>query len=245
MRKRRTRKYTWFPQLGDQGENPEDDRAMLNVSVPTSPGDGSLSDVNIFSIIPDQPKDTPGTTDQQLEQYIGNEYFLRRIVGKIQFAVSPRSIVDIANSGFTYGFAVGFFVGRADRTASGFVAPVGAATAVERKENYGPHSLQNVREPWIWRRTWVMSQPFFLADGSEAWEGTHYPYHNCLGSVAEGGHIDAKTARRVGNDDRLWIAVQTVLLEGGATPGNMNHRDGFMDIRLLGALRKSHGKSSF
>lgn len=243
MRTRRRRKYTWFPQLGFQGAQPENDTTVLPITPAVVPGSGALSDVVIFPIVPDTPKDTPTAGTENLDDFIGNEYLLKRIVGRVWFAAgfndstAPNVILDIA-------VGIGFFVARADRTAAAGASPIGTATAVERKENYGPLTLQNTREPWIWRRVWLVSNSTIVAATNAIVPG-NYPRNNLDGSVAEGSHIDAKTARRVGDDDRLFCAIQTVATLVSGNPGDLQLQDFTMDVRVLGALRKARGKSAF
>lgn len=254
--RRRRRKYTWLPLIGFQGDTNEDDTAVLPFTVPAVVANNNLSDVIILPIVPDAPNDTPTALSDHLDDFIGNEYFLKRIVGKC--AISANTIIQ---SNDTTAFpkdivvGVGFFVARADRTGTTtFGNPIGAGSATERKENYGPLTLQNTREPWIWRRTWLLSPRIAsvttgaqlaqtIAAGPIA--SGAYPATNYDGSVAEGTHIDAKTARRIGNDDRLWFACQTQCVNPTSNVGYNFGADGALDVRLLGALRRSKGRSSF
>ena len=66
------------------------------------------------------------------------------------------------------------------------------------------------------------------------------------GSVADGPHVDAKTARRVTQDERLWLAVSTVMYP---LQYNQATQDGFVrfffDYRILAGVRRAHNRGVF
>lgn len=250
--RRRRRKYTWFPQIGFQGETVEDDSVTLPVAIPTALLDGTLSNITVFPIIPDAPNDTPATGADHLDDFIASEYFIKRIVGRFQFCMD--AISDQTNPAATACVvAAGFFIARADESTPTF--PIGCSTPGDAKANYGPLNLANTREPWIWRRTWVCSPPIINnSTGALTWNtnvggatGNSFPPNNCHGSVAEGSIIDARTARRVGNDERLYFAVQTMVGEaiGVVTNQTQVFPQGYLDVRILGALRRARNRSTF
>lgn len=241
--RRRKRKYTWLPQLGFQSGDPTTDTVVLPVSFGATLTDGAPGIVSIIPIVPDSPRETPGALTDQLVDFVGNEWFLKRIVGK--FAITTQAIVQ--NSGdeipvdICYG--AGFFVARAGQNN---VDPVGAQTvASANNAEYGPLNLSTTREPWIWRRTWMLSPKSSTAGGQDS--SGFYPRNNYLGSVAEGTHIDAKTARRIGQDDRLYFAVQAMVTNtaGGANVVQLTLPDAQLDVRILGALRRARQRSAF
>lgn len=248
--RRRRRKYTWFPQLGSQGSTAEDDTSVLSIAIPQTTG-AALSDVNIFPVLPDVPLEALGTTitpgaNTSLVNYIASEYFLRRIVGKFACRLHPFISTD-ANQIQAATIAAGFLIARAAEAETITGGPIGAANAAERKQNYGPLNIQTTREPWIWRRTWTLSPLEAAGSGVQVF-GTStglFPPNNYLGSVAEGSFIDAKTARRVGNDDRLFFAVQTMINDQTGTPAAYTFPDAVLDIRVLGALRRARNRSVF
>jgi len=68
--------------------------------------------------------------------------------------------------------------------------------------------------------------------------------------MAEGGHIDAKTMRRIRREERLWYCMSVTGADIGAedvsdAKTSQPHVAGTMDLRLLGALRKSRNASTF
>lgn len=208
----------------------------------------------------------------QLVQAIGQEYIIERIVGKFFCGYGTLQPDTGAEPPQTAWVGAGLFIARAaDREAGGGQnVPIGAASAIEIIENYSPLSPEVIREPWMWRRTWILSNgraqlsgttggiPNPFASGvdvipnvgplpSPAAPRTNMQY----GSVADGPHVDVKSVRRVGNDERLWliVAVRTLdtLYTGGRTPTiNANAGLGFwFDYRVLGQLRRARNRSNF
>lgn len=230
MRTRRRAKYTWFPNIGFQGADEEDDFAGFPFSVGVPAVANTLGDANIFELIPDFTADEPTATTDNLSDFIGNEYVLKRVVGKLFASYNTQNAAGFALLG------VGLFIARSDATAPQL--PVGAGTATERKLNYGVLNNQNIREPWLFRRVWQLTNAGIASQtllGPASTSGH--------GSVMDGPHIDAKSARRVRKDERLFVCVQAG--NPGAAVGAAGSIDGFMDYRVLGALRKAKSRSAF
>jgi len=227
--RRRRARYTWFPNIGFQGDNPQDDISgfPFTIAVPTAAE--SLSLVQIFDLIPDFTQEEPTTTDNNLSDFIGNEYILKRIVGKCFAAVSESNAagaVDII-------FGAGFFVARADEAAP--QTPIGSS-GTDGMLNYAPLGNHTIRHPWIWRRVWKLQNP-----ASPIQQGVITTMSG--GSLQDGPHIDAKSARRVRQDERLFFAIQAGNV--GAAAGAELDIGGYLDYRCLGALRKAKNRSAF
>lgn len=245
MRRRRTNNGTWLPvstsdvaegfntlQLETQG---------LHVALPVD-GNGAIF-TYVLPLTQDAPieGDAYGATES-LADVIGSEYFLKRLVGKLYAAYT-----EAAEGGFDFcKIAAGFFVARVD---SRYVeTPIGAnisnswlSDASEEDyratQSYSPLAVATVREPWIWRRSWV------LASSLESLPRSTANY----GSVLDGPHIDAKTKRRVVNDERLFFAISTsrwpyLDTGSGAADGQL---DVDIDLRIFGALRKATQRGVF
>lgn len=235
MRRRRT-KYTWFPVLGTAVDGGVTGNETLpgfpfTVGSPITEGAG---DPLITPLIPDREPDVPTTSDENLVDFLGSDYIVKRIVGKIYGFASAAA----GTSPPIILFAAGIFVARANESNPN--EAIGASTAAERVLNYGPLDVSNIREPWMWRRTWVLKNS--NSNGAFTGAGLDSTYH--AGSVMDGPHIDVKVSRRVRNDERLWMALQaaTILIDGASTPASV---DGFVDYRVLGALRKAKNRSAF
>jgi len=231
VRRRRTR-YTWFPVLGTDFEDP--DRTLagfpFNIGAPTTEG---LGPVFLTPLIADNQQEIATTNNDNLVDFVGSDYFLKRIVGKIYAFASGN-----AGSPPTVNFGAGIFIARKDSTNND--TPLGSSAGTEADVNFGVLDAANMREPWIWRRTWQLRVGGATADFAGG--GLQSTYQ--AGSVLDGPHVDARTARRVRNDERLWLSLQaaTVLIDGATDPANI---DGWVDLRFLGALRKSKNRSAF
>lgn len=266
MRRKRRSKYTWFPVLaqGDeagQGISGADFGINLNTNGQAVTG--------VFAVTFDAPKE-PGEADLatsgELAGMVGQEYFIRRIVGKCFIAHTSRPVTndEILETGPNAVLvAAGFFVARADEDPNDTI-PIGSATAATLFSKYSPLSGDAIREPWLWRRTWILGNQgnvdirnnqligdmsftgntigtLSTAEMTAYWPTTNAGY----GSIQDGPHIDAKTARRVGQDDRLWFAVAATSWPLAAASTRVGRIDGHLDMRLLGQLRKARSRGSF
>lgn len=277
MRRRRRAKYTWFPIIGSAGPAETDDNWSTLNGLFRVEANGTTF-VAINPIVPDVPlegDDIDTSAGGQLVQAIGQEYIVKRIVGKAHLGVSG-PLDDPPTTIFpkTVLIGMGIFVARANdrQVGGGQNTPIGSATAAERIENYSPLSEDVIREPWMWRRTWVLSTgrgqggaaaagPQFgiVANGADVSFVQHIqagaPKTNAgYGSALDGPHFDIKSARRVRTDERLWLAIATRSLDqefSGAVPTQA--LDGgpgggvalVFDFRVLGALRKAKNRSNF
>lgn len=261
MRKRRRKRYTWFPNIGSAAtiELVEPFSQLLFTITPPANG-GLVSAVSPLTI--DSPLEgTAVSADDQLSEVLGNEYVIERIVGKC-FLSCQSPADDPPGTIFpkSYLIACGFFVARANDDASGggVNTPIGSASQPELNDNYGPLSLDTVREPWMWRRSWILStgrpdpnsairpHPFVGLGGFGLTQS------NLLhGSALDGPHIDIKSVRRVRQDERLWFSVSARTLDnelGASGSPNTVAVDpvaGVLDYRVLGALRRARNSSSF
>lgn len=244
MRRKRRAKYTWLPVLGtaqDAGEEGINKAGRdFNLSA-NSEGTGQ-----IIPLTADLPRDegiVPGD-EGALSDSIGQEWFLRRLVGKLSIFWGPSPEADSASQ---VRVQAGFLVARASVTDPDY--PIGstatwAASLTPSIYNaYDPGSNDTLREPWIWRRTWVLGNPSIDTDTN--WPRGIVPAHNLgFASSLDGPHIDAKTMRRISNDDRLYfvISCQTIPLAEASGTGALKAH---LDLRILGALRRARNRGNF
>lgn len=243
MRKRRQR-LTWFPTLGTNWLAGASELAGNYFEITVNPAGQQLG---VFPVTFDSPQsEATGTKDTPLNSIVGSEYILKRIVGKVHLGIKTISAQDQFDSML---IAAGFFVARAADDVGGSESdyPLGYAgsTGLERNDNFSPLSKRTIREPWIWRRTWILglngTTQTPAGTGTAAW-----PLSNAFyGGLGDGPHIDAKSARRVGNDDRLFFAVSAMPFPPVTDYAGDMILQGYLDIRLLGSLVKAHNKSTF
>lgn len=206
--RRRKPQVAWLPVLG-QGQDSSFSYIASSMGIAAS---GVVS-TSIHSLVPDYPAESVQTVQaESLADYQESGYRLRRVVGKF-FCSMDNSIgvegVTIYPEGAL--IAAGLIVLKVDSTNG---APLMAATP----SHYSPLARDNVRDPWIWRRTWVLGNDF--ADGGQVHTGVGlFPYTNAdYGSAWDGPHIDQKTARRVSAEERLFLVVSNSALQNGLAP---------------------------
>jgi len=159
-------------------------------------------------------------------------YRLRRIVGKIWCASRQNPVDGPAASICT----AGFIVLRVDPIS-------GAPLAIP--DNYYAGSIRQSGDPWIWRRSWIITNSlatfantgFFasqrIGGASNAGFG---------GGNLDGPHVDQKTARVVGPEERLFLVLNsTVLEQGEIQEGILQTIKWVWDLRVLGSMRTTSG----
>lgn len=184
---------------------------------------GFATNADIPLVIDNQLTPVPGTTS--LADIESSGYRLRRIVGKVYCALT-QVVQDDAGAVLV---AVGFIVRR--------VNPDGTpAFAAARRQ---PTFQENIPDPWIWRRTWI------LANGSSSQVETSFVdsanFSNMEGgpSAVDGPHVDAKTARIIGPEERLFMSASVTLLNS-SDAAVMSTRFAY-DFRVLASMRTSSG----
>jgi len=268
-RRRRTR-YTWLPTDGlFLTANNDFDTANIPWTL-TVPNTGAPT-VAITRVTFDSPTNQEGGAidfNTNLGEILNNEYIIRRIVGNCFAEFPPQrnangdpSLVSAVN------LAAGIFIARAEdeATAAGIVRPIGTGTIQQSWNNYGPHAFSTIREPWIWRRQWILGNPAARArnagqaaanaavgvtGGAAAVGnfGAEHPSTNTLYSAGSDAHIDQQTMRRVGNDNRLWCVVaawNTQNINAIQEVGEPALLFGLWDLRVLGALRRARNVGAF
>lgn len=265
MARRRRTRGTWFPTIGTSIATPDEqgDDVLNGRSFNMSFSGSSGQPVGIFTILTPLTFDQPFEGDfltqdtDSLSDIIGSEYILQRIVGKI-FITRVHDFADGDEQDRAPAFLVGagFFVARAndESVGGGADTPIGSATEPERRDNYSPLDVDTVREPWIWRRTWILGAggiPTGAAfDPTLPNVAYNFPASTTgYGSVLDGPHIDSKVKRRVTQDNRLFLAVSATPfpidspIPGGA--GSQLSVGGYLDYRIFGSLRKAKNSSAF
>lgn len=163
-------------------------------------------------------------------------YRLRRIVGDIFVAGQNANDQAVAPAGAF--LTAGIMVRRVDE-ATGLMVSDGQ-----------PNSIQNVPDPWIWRRSWLLG---IHGDVQEATRPTSHDFLNAFpNSNAEYGTkwhtaVDQKTARRIGPDERLFFSIGGYCVPFNRTIMGGNGVDGapsiyfVFDYRVLGTLSLNSG----
>jgi len=179
-------------------------------------------------------------TDRTLRDIVaGNEYRLRRIVGKA--FVWTSNDVQGASVLPAIDCAFGIIVSHTDD--DGFPRT--------NFDEVNPLAQDSMEDPWIWRRRWLLQPGDSLSHGvwtNPATTTTEtqpkfwgFPASNVrYGSVQDGPHIDAKTARVIHRNERLYgVFAARRLYAGGAVAICDTKAHLLLDYRLLGSLRGS------
>lgn len=168
-------------------------------------------------------------------------YLLRRVVGKFHCTAiaDPGLGGEFDDNNSALFVTAGLIIRRVD--------DAGAAIATGQEVNV--QTIQNIKDPWIWRRTWVLRNSNMSpetavgllstvgAASARSFPGSTAGY----GSVADGPHMDAKTRRVVAAEERLFLDVS--VLSWNAEPqvaANWTLKYRF-DYRALASLRFSGG----
>lgn len=160
-------------------------------------------------------------------------YRLRRIVGKLDFFV--QQIAADANAATQILVTAGFMVRRSDAATGISLAALQPSAALGTGLN--PANLENIQDPWIWRRSWLLSNRLGLDPN-----GLEMPTNNMSygGGNLDGPHVDAKTARIVGPEERLYFSVTCEGING-VSQGAPAAIVLIGDLRVLASMKTTVG----
>lgn len=238
--KRRKPRVVWLPVFGrDLANIPEANNSGAGIGgVLSVPADQTLvTDIQALTFdYSDSASAEQGTDFRSLQDLTsGNNYRLRRIVGKFFAGAVPGANTDTVTT--QIDLAAGFMVLRTDDDGNPYIQAANIDGA-------GPLGQDGQEDPWIWRRRWILNTfptgfPFPTTTAAFNWQQGlgNFPSTTAgYGSVADGPHIDQKTARVIGRQERLFFFVQARAIDGsGATEdANVNWS---LDYRLLASLR--------
>jgi hypothetical protein len=222
MRRRIKPKVTWLPRdpafTRDFG-NTDTNIIQLDFTL-NSPIAGEFI-TGVVPVVSDATPLVDGPGNNTLSDIENSGYRLRRIVGKCfvarQANQGPTNVAIIAGGGFIVL-----------RTAEN-----GDPLNINAPNSYSPFALRNDDSPWIWRRDWMLS-------GIDDTNGFSFPRSNAFyGSVADGPHIDQKTARIIGHDERLFFVAS--VMNVGSSNESITNVDFTLSLRVLASMRTSLG----
>lgn len=249
---KRKRKRLWFPVLG-QEENAE---GFLPVGefwsfytgqliVGTTPATAHPMDV--IGLTYDYPTEVETNAGQipSLADWQASQWHLDGIVGKCHVGLAidgDASNLQLLQEAL---IAAWFCVLKVDDTGT----PRDDAAQLI---NYSTLFASNIREPYIWRRTWMLGRG--LVSNNPTGSGalielkSQFPEGNyAYGSSVDGPHIDAKSRRFISKDERLFFGIEAIRVAGGVGPvigGNNIAVNYLLDFRLIGQMRQSTARRS-
>lgn len=253
MRRRRKRRVgSWLPVLGNRTTSGEDQYhwsffRILPGETPVSNGVAPVQDN--FPIVPDfSIVDPSGTQEHTLhDQTGGNAWKLRRIVGKLHLASWNTAAGEDPVDGVQWPnllVKAGFYVARA-------VDGNQAVPELSAQES-DPLQAGNVMNPWIWQKSWILSNPALFMSNSQQYRsrGGHPVSNMVAPSVMDGPHIDCKMQRFINKEHRLWFITSVTgydpeFVEVSGTGASQPRLHGILDIRIYGSLARQRNFSSF
>jgi len=173
----------------------------------------------------------PLAAESSLSDVENNGYRLRRIVGKI-FVQNQGS--DENTAAFTLVTAGIMVRSVIPDTGVSFAA----GTASEALLNVS--NIRNYGDPWIWRRTWLIANADVARDPAAA--GLKLTPNNWGHgpSAVDGPHVDQKTARIIGAEERLFLDVS--VRQNTEAAGQIDMVTTIIaDLRVLASMRTSAG----
>jgi len=241
MRRRNKPKVVWLPAVNNNSID-TNARSMWSVaSVPCPTIVGADATVLETPIVMDGPNSDPLAPNSTLADIESSGYRLRRIVGKLYLFLGQSQTSQVED---LYAITAGFIIRRVDPTTGASLASLAGATEID------PADIDNSMDPWIWRRSWILSngpdggppggQPStdtLAAAVGQAGGGSNYGKQYPGGNL-EGPHVDQKTARIVGPEERLFLNVSATPLFSVA---NTTTLVAIYEMRVLASMRTNIG----
>jgi len=193
--------------------------------------DSSIQSIAVLSTA-SEPEQNPTLADI----VGGNEYRLRRIVGKFHAFARQDETDSPSVNGSIVRCGLGFIVCNTYDDGT----PLTDFTEVN------PLAANSMEDPWIWRRTWMLNPAgdftFNVSDDlRNNLSASNMPVSTAgYGSAVDGPHIDQKTARRITRGQRLFAVVAcTQWRLDSLNPYADTQVTYFLDYRLLGSIHKA------
>lgn len=246
VKRRRKRRFTWMPTLGGIAGLPDGthyNTTSFGADIEAHSAALGPTDLYVTPIIPDFTQyqlaaGNDNTFPSLRDQTEGQDWALERIVGKLHVAVQQQTSAIVGITPRIIKVTAGFFVARADDENQ--EVPDGNNVEID------PAGVINVRQPWIWRRNWTLSNTLAASAGIDY----IMEVNNANTSALDGPHIDAKSKRRIRREERLWFAIVAYGYETlGFAPTTDYSQPGIvgftLDYRVLGQMRRSSNRSVF
>lgn len=229
MRRKTRPRVVWLPNdtlfsIDSAGANSSTYSRAFHDIIAINSGDAVIS---THPVVIDKPAD-PLATTTSLSDVESSGYRLRRIVGKIYCGIRQASQGPFGPTPIICTAA--FIILR--------VNPLGTPINPDI-ESYGPNIVDTNDSPWIWRRSWLLADRG--QNTSEPFQGAIANSNNFfVGGVADGPHIDAKTARIVSQDERLFLVLSSTAVNPGS-PDIISRIEWLWDPRVLATMRTTSG----
>lgn len=233
---RRTKrpKVVWLPcsiteRLGIIGNATEFDPSLGEILITTAGGTTrGDQQTAVTAVVKDEAQAIAG---QSLSDIEGSAYRLRRIVGKIWVELLDSETGQTATTTNFFYVTVGFIILRTAANNS----PMSVVLS-----DYNCAAVNAQGDPWIWRRTWQVGGINTVGAANTTFTERDNTNWKPGFAAIDGPHIDAKTARIVSNEERLFL-VSTVTAGDGAAGGDPRQVLITTDLRVLASMRTMAG----
>lgn len=247
MRRRRRQRKNWLPisptYWGEGDVGTTFYQGSLTLPETSENGDTTIAAV---PLILDQTQDI-NTTDYGVSMrdlVQGQEYVCDRVVGEVFMAMEQTKYNEgIAPVASTVLAAICLAVLPVDDADPDNIAL--------DPQDYHPLLASNTMAPWMWRRTWILSNQLMSPGAASFGEGTRvfasYPPNTAYYGGMTGGHLDTKgVKRRIRKEQRLFLIAAAGMLDigGSGTDEPVGLKFAF-DLRALGAMRTARNQSTF
>lgn len=206
--------------------------SAIGIGVIVTGGALGAKTTDLFPIVKDEPQNLTGLTET-LSDFEGSAYRLRRIVGKLYVAMRQTVNSVTLQTANNVLVTAGFIVLRVDN---------GGQPMNSSAPTYDVQAIDNQRDPWIWRRTWALTNVPNLNNAAGVTDDIILgnPSNTDAQSMVDGPHVDAKTARIISDEERLFLVISTTAVDGtDAQVGNQLLV--LWDLRVLASMRKQSG----
>lgn len=256
---RRKARATWFPPLGTtfSVNDTVKTTGLVTFQVTVNQnGDIATTDIPLTFDFGEEAllADAAAGQIRSLADLLQSGWRCRRVVGKIFAAFHVTSSGQLDPLVTSYG-AAAFSAGLMVRKVDAFTQPAITTVSTLERDDY--------TDPWMWRRVWVLGQDTrylkdqaVRADNAIINVNTSFPaqtsgplaadtfaaFHRFPNTTAhyagslDGGHIDCKTNRIIGPEDRLFLTLAAKGLPIVPEESLVGDQSiiGVFDLRLLG-----------
>lgn len=252
FKRKRRRRSTWFPVLGSTYSGDETSwtpcffRAQIVPNVDATVAPTVNNGLECFALVPDQTQQISAhSADFTLRDYVeGQDWFLDSIVGRIhgQCFNGLGGFPPTAEAWQAVLLKVGFFV--ADAKEDETTVPDNDPS------EFDPLEVDNVRLPWIWQRSWILSPPGVAGALEQAGIVTNPTCTSIIPGLDAGCVIKTRTKRRIRKNQRIWFVASCVgydpaQLTVTGDPSRQPGIDIVADLRIVGQMRRSRNQSAF
>jgi len=193
----------------------------------------------VVAVVPDftfiHSEATQGRQATLADRTSGNSWFLDSIVGQCHIKAYDFS-PDEGQWNYLQVTA-GFFVARSQDGDDGSIDLF--------TEEFDPMNVDNIQNPWIWRRTWILSNPAGTGVMRD-----DFPIANSEMGDLSGPAIHTKSKRIIRREHRLWFVISAMGWNGDSIQSvplsTQPAVAGILDIRVFGrTIKNIRNGSSF